>query len=113
MIDTEDTFDNEDASDTADPSDTGDTTASDLDTERADRVADLVEHVARALVDEPDRVEISIDDGVDETHLELHVAPDDLGKVIGRGGRTARAIRALLTAAGVRDRHRYALEIVD
>lgn len=93
--------------------DTEDMTVSDPDTEKADRVADLVEHVARALVDEPDSVEITIDDGDQETHLELRVAPDDLGKVIGRGGRTARAIRALLTAAGVRDRHRYELEILD
>lgn len=77
-------------------------------------VRDLLEYIARELVDEPDAVrveEVRDDRGV---ILTLHVAPDDIGKVIGRGGRTARAIRSVLKAAGVRAGIRHtAVEIAD
>ena len=69
---------------------------------------ELVEYIAKALVEEPDEVEVTeTDDGT----LELHVADQDRGKVIGRKGRTAHAIRALLTAAA-RDEH-VSLDILD
>jgi predicted RNA-binding protein YlqC (UPF0109 family) len=76
-------------------------------------VAELLEYLARQLVDEPDqvRVESVEDDGM--LVLRLHVAPDDLGKVIGRQGRIARALRTVVRAGGARERRRVQLEIVD
>lgn len=74
---------------------------------------ELIELVARSLVDDPDAVRIRSVEREGNTVLELEVAPDDLGKVIGRQGRTARAIRTLLTAAGQKSRRRYVLDIVD
>jgi predicted RNA-binding protein YlqC (UPF0109 family) len=76
-------------------------------------VRDLVEFVATSLVDDPDAVNIRMRDRDDATVIELEVAPDDLGKVIGRQGRTARAIRTLLSAAGQKSRRRYVLDILD
>jgi len=73
----------------------------------------LIEHVAKALVDAPDQVEVSQLEEDGETVLELTVAETDLGKVIGKSGRTARALRTLLTAAGVKSNKRYALEILE
>jgi len=77
-------------------------------------VKDLLEYLARELVDEPDEVrveEVEDDRGV---LLSLRVAKDDMGKVIGRGGRTARAIRAVMKAAAVRKGiHHTHVEIVD
>lgn len=63
---------------------------------------ELLEFIARSLVDEPD--DVRVDEDVDDRGpvLRLTVAPDDIGKVIGRGGRTARAIRAVMRAAGAR-----------
>jgi uncharacterized protein len=73
----------------------------------------LVDHIAKALVDEPDKVSINqLEEGGD-TVLELMVAPNDLGKVIGKQGRTARAMRALLGAAGMKLHKRYTLEILE
>jgi uncharacterized protein len=73
----------------------------------------LLEHVAKALVDAPDQVSVnSVDEG-GETVLELSVAESDLGKVIGKSGRTARALRALLSAAGIKAHKRYTLEILE
>lgn len=73
---------------------------------------DLKELVQR-LVDQPDEVEVEEFRGPEEVLLELRVAEDDLGKVIGRQGRTARAIRNLLSAAGQKTRRRYSLDILD
>lgn len=73
----------------------------------------LVESIARALVDQPDRVEVKEVAGEQTTVLELRVATEDLGRVIGKQGRTARAIRTLLAAAGVRVRKRFVLEILE
>ncbi len=74
---------------------------------------DLVEFVAKSLVDNPDEVQLRTFERDQQTIIELEVAPADLGKVIGRQGRTARAIRTLLGAAGQKSRRRYTLDIVD
>ena len=74
---------------------------------------ELLELIARAHVDQPDDVSVSQVEGEEATVLELRVAPDDLGKIIGRQGRTARAIRTLLGAAGMKLRRRFVLEILE
>lgn len=74
---------------------------------------DLIEYVARGLVDHPDEVDVREVDGDGELVLELRVAPDDLGKVIGRQGRTARALRTLLSAAATKTQRKVSLEILD
>ncbi|HKO00854.1 MAG: RNA-binding protein [Acidobacteria bacterium] len=74
---------------------------------------ELVEFVAKSLVDDADAVSIRTHERDQATIIELEVAPNDLGKVIGRQGRTARAIRTLLTAAGQKSRRRYILDILD
>jgi predicted RNA-binding protein YlqC (UPF0109 family) len=73
----------------------------------------LIEHVAKALVDDPAQVLVNpVEEGA-ETVLELTVAPNDLGKVIGKQGRTARAMRNLLGAAGMKFHKRFTLEILE
>lgn len=74
---------------------------------------DLIEFLAKSLVDDPGAVQVHTVEREQATILELEVAPPDLGKVIGRQGRTARAIRALLAAAGQKTRRRYSLDILD
>lgn len=74
---------------------------------------ELVEFMARSLVDNPDEVRTRTFERDQQTIIELSVAQADLGKVIGRQGRTARAMRALLNAAGQKKRRRYSLDIVD
>lgn len=74
---------------------------------------ELVELIAQALVDQPEKVVVSVLDGEQTTILELKVAPEDLGKVIGKQGRTARAIRIILGAAGMKLKRRYNLEIIE
>jgi hypothetical protein len=76
-------------------------------------VSDLLEYLARQLVDEPDAVRVERVEEDDTLLLRLHVAEDDLGKVIGRQGRIARALRTIVRAGGARDRRRVQLEIVD
>ena len=73
----------------------------------------LLEQVARVLVDAPDQVSVNAVDEDGETVLELTVAESDLGKVIGKSGRTARALRTLLTATGIKAHKRYSLEILE
>ena len=73
----------------------------------------LLEQVARALVDAPDQVSVNTVDEDGETVLELTVAENDLGKVIGKSGRTARALRTLLSAAAIKAHKRYSLEILE
>lgn len=73
----------------------------------------LIEYVVRSLVDEPDQVIVDEIEQGQATRYELRVAQDDLGKVIGRQGRTARALRTLLDAAGAKSRRKYFLDIVD
>ena len=74
---------------------------------------EVVETVAKALVDHPDEVTVTQIDEDATIVLELRVAPQDLGKVIGKQGRTARAMRTLLRAAGMKLRKRFVLEILE
>ena len=74
---------------------------------------DLVSEIAKALVDLPDEVQVREVEGEQTTVLELRVAPSDLGKVIGKQGRTARSIRTLLGAAGMKLNRRFTLEILE
>jgi uncharacterized protein len=73
----------------------------------------LIEHVAKALVDEPDQVSVEQVEEEGVSVLELQVAEKDLGKVIGKQGRTARAMRTLLSATGVKLHKRFELEILE
>jgi predicted RNA-binding protein YlqC (UPF0109 family) len=76
-------------------------------------VAELLAYLARELVDDPEAVRVETEERDDAVVLLLHVAPDDVGKVIGRQGRIARALRTLVRASAVRDDRRVLLEIVD
>ncbi len=77
------------------------------------RMKELVEEIARALVDHPEEVQVRTVEGSQVTVLELRVHPEDLGKVIGRQGRTAKAMRTLLGASGMKLRKRFTLEILE
>ena len=74
---------------------------------------ELLDYLARRLVDEPDAVRVEEVEEDDSLLLRLHVAPDDVGKVIGRAGRIARALRAVVRASAVREDRRVLLEIAD
>ncbi len=74
---------------------------------------ELVEMIAKALVDNPDKVQVSLLEGEQTSILELTVDPEDLGKVIGKQGRTARAVRVILGAAGMKLKRRFNLEIIE
>ncbi len=74
---------------------------------------ELLELIAKALVDNPDEVSVNEVGGEQTTILELRVAQEDLGKVIGKQGRTARAIRTILSASGMKLRKRFHLEIIE
>jgi predicted RNA-binding protein YlqC (UPF0109 family) len=74
---------------------------------------ELIVIIAKALVDSPDDVVVNVVEGEQTTVLELKVAPSDLGKVIGKQGRTARAVRTILGAAGMKLRKRFVLEILE
>jgi predicted RNA-binding protein YlqC (UPF0109 family) len=76
-------------------------------------VAELIAWLARQLVDEPDAVRVEQVDRDDTTVLRLHVAADDVGKVIGRQGRIARALRTVARASGARADRRVVLEIAE
>lgn len=73
----------------------------------------LMEDISKALVDKPEEVEVTEVDGEQTTVIELKVAKDDLGKVIGKEGRTARALRIILSAASTKMRRRSVLEIIE
>jgi hypothetical protein len=73
----------------------------------------LIEHIAKALVETKDAVFLDEYEDGDETVIELEVAETDLGRVIGRSGRVARALRTVLNAAGMKNDKRYALEIIE
>ena len=79
-------------------------------TEQNADVRMLIEHIAKSLVDAPEQVFVEQLDG---DVIELEVAESDMGRVIGRQGRTVRAMRAVLSAAGVRPHKRYTLEVVE
>lgn len=74
---------------------------------------DLVEFLARALVEDPDSVRVEEIDDDGDTVLEVRVAPDDLGRVIGRSGRVANAIRSVAKAAATHEERRVLVEIVE
>jgi predicted RNA-binding protein YlqC (UPF0109 family) len=76
-------------------------------------VKEIIELIAKSLVDKPDKVKVSQLDGEQTSIIELKVAPEDVGKVIGKQGRTAQAIRVILGAAGMKLKKRYNLEIID
>jgi uncharacterized protein len=76
-------------------------------------LADLLAYLARQLVDDPDAVRVEEEERDDAVVLRLHVAKDDVGKVIVRQGRIARALRAIVRAGGARQRRRLILEIAD
>ncbi len=74
---------------------------------------ELIEYMAQALVDNPERVEVSEIEGEQTSVIELRVAKEDLGKVIGKQGKTARAMRTILSAASTKIRKRSVLEIIE
>ncbi|HNZ94950.1 MAG TPA: KH domain-containing protein [Sphaerochaeta sp.] len=74
---------------------------------------DLVEYIVKSLVDLPDEVDVNVIEGEKSTILELRVASEDVGKVIGKQGRIAKAIRTILSASATRDGKRAVLEILD
>lgn len=82
-------------------------------TETAGDMRTLVEQIAQALVDAPGEVQVTPVEEGDATVLELRVAQADLGKVIGKQGRTAKSIRTILGAASMKLKKRYTLEIVE
>jgi uncharacterized protein len=74
---------------------------------------DLIAYVTRALVDHPDQVSVNSIAGDRTTVFELRVAPEDLGQIIGKQGRTIRAVRAILAAATTRSNQRAVLEVLE
>ncbi len=74
---------------------------------------ELVEYMAKSLVDHPDQVDVAEIEGAQTTVIELKVAKEDLGKVIGKQGRTARALRTILNAASTKINKRSVLEILE
>ena len=74
---------------------------------------ELVEFMVKSLVDQPEEVSVNVIEGEKSTILELHVAEGDVGKVIGKQGRIAKAIRTILSASATRDGKRVVLEILD
>lgn len=74
---------------------------------------DLVEYIAKSLVDDPSGVSVNVVEGEKSTILELRVAADDIGKVIGKHGRIAKAVRTILSAAATKSQKRVVLEILD
>ena len=74
---------------------------------------ELVEYIVRSLVDQPESVEVNVVEGEKSTILELRVSPDDIGKVIGKQGRIARALRTILSATATKSGKHASLEILD
>jgi predicted RNA-binding protein YlqC (UPF0109 family) len=83
------------------------------DEDYATNMVGLVTDIARALVDSPDSVSVEAIHEGDGTVLRLRVAASDIGKVIGKQGRTARSLRTILAAASMKVRHRFSLDIVE
>jgi uncharacterized protein len=75
--------------------------------------AELVEYLARRLVETPGEVRVEEDEDEGDLVIRLHVAPDDVGRVIGRGGRIVRALRTVVRACGAREDRRVVLEIAE
>ena len=81
--------------------------------ERAATATAVLEYIAKSLADDPSAVSVEVSERHDKVVLSLSVGPDDMGRIIGRRGRTAQAIRALVGAAGVRDGVTTSVDIVD
>ena len=84
-----------------------------MTSEQGGDIRALVEQIAKALVDEPEQVSVQTVEGEQVAVLELRVGPNDLGKVIGKQGRTARSLRTILGAAGMKLHRRFTLEILE
>jgi len=78
-----------------------------------DSMKELVKYMAEALVDYPDQVEVNVVEGENSVILELKVAPEDIGKVIGKGGQTAKAMRKILSAVGNKLKKKSLLQIIE
>jgi predicted RNA-binding protein YlqC (UPF0109 family) len=76
-------------------------------------VKKLVELIAKSLVDNPDKVQVSQLEGEQSSIIELKVAPEDVGKIIGKQGRNVQAVRIILSAAGMKLKKRYILELIE
>ena len=76
-----------------------------------EQMCDLMLSLAKALVDQPEEVRVEPATSETDTVLRLYVAPDDLGKLIGKQGRTARSMRTILSAAGMKLQHRFSLDV--
>ena len=76
-------------------------------------IISLITGIAKALVDSPENVTVEAIPDQDSTILRLHVAQSDVGKIIGKQGRTARSLRTILSAASMKVHHRYSLDIID
>lgn len=81
--------------------------------EKPEDMREMVTQIAQALVDTPDAVVVEALEKGESTALRLHVAPTDVGKVIGKQGRTARSIRTILGAVSMKHHHRYTLDIIE
>jgi len=79
----------------------------------ATEITNLITGIARALVDSPDNVSVEVITDHESTVLRLRVAQGDVGKVIGKQGRTARSLRTILSAASMKVHHRYSLDIIE
>jgi predicted RNA-binding protein YlqC (UPF0109 family) len=80
---------------------------------KAENMQELVAEIARALVDDPESVVVESVQHDENTVLKLHVAPQDVGKVIGKQGRTARSMRTILGAVSMKMHHRFTLDILE
>jgi len=78
-----------------------------------ERMRQLILEIVQALVDQPDGVSVEMIEDHEATILQVRVAPQDIGKVIGKQGRTARSLRTILGAASMKLRHRFALDIIE
>ena len=81
--------------------------------DKSENMQELMTEIARALVDEPEAVVIEAVEREESTVLRLRVAPNDVGKVIGKQGRTARSMRTILGAVSMKLHHRYTLDILE
>jgi predicted RNA-binding protein YlqC (UPF0109 family) len=83
------------------------------DTPKGSDVKELITAIVRTLVDKPEEVSVEAASQADATVLRLRVAPTDIGKVIGKQGRTARSLRTILSAASMKLQHRFSLDIIE
>jgi predicted RNA-binding protein YlqC (UPF0109 family) len=94
-------------------SETGGITGASGPIKKLSELSKMIEYVARMLVDLPDQVQVHEIEGENTTVIELKVAKEDLGKIIGKQGRTARAVRTILNGASTKLRKRTVLEIIE